>query len=522
MTDIKFDTTPGAGILKAMSNEKWTIHGAVAELIDNSFGKARGDAAKCEITWTPKTRTLSVLDHGRGMDKIGLLFKLGSGANLNPDDIGRYGAGGTKALLWLATEVRIWTMRDGMVMFDSVDWDKQKREDEFPQVSDTWKPARVTNTPMELFTAGHGTLIRIKLAPVRKGWSIEHAKQELSAIYAPAFRHGKELTWTTQAPKDNVTRTLAEPPDRFEQAPVQVNASITLSDGRQLGARGVIGLIPGLSAAKSKIAVGFGSRVIDRTDDCYNTADSARYSGRGVTGYLDLVGDWQEFLSTTKDTVNDRPVWDALMAEVFTQIEPVLELAKQESIQKVILNISIGLKLIMANMRHLIVASSPDGTAGGPGDASGGARGSDGTATRTPGGGRKPGTRGGDGGGDNTEADAPGAAEIEVQQLADGVDGLMATTKLNPNGILVTVNSDSPYVQTMIHGDTVFTREFNAFVLRDIAQAFVDEPEYVAMAFPSGVVHKFNNDYDDPDDSANRGRFLHQVLMTCLQQPTDG
>src|ERR1700745_2714700 len=66
--------------------------------------------------------TLTVLDNGCGMDAIGRLFQHGNSIGHSIGDIGEYGAGGTKALLWLASKVSIWTLREQMVQHDQVIW----------------------------------------------------------------------------------------------------------------------------------------------------------------------------------------------------------------------------------------------------------------------------------------------------------------------------------------------------------------------------------------------------------------
>jgi hypothetical protein len=53
------------------AERQWTPHGAIAELVDNSFGPMRGNANKVIISFDRKARTIEVLDDGQGMDHIG-------------------------------------------------------------------------------------------------------------------------------------------------------------------------------------------------------------------------------------------------------------------------------------------------------------------------------------------------------------------------------------------------------------------------------------------------------------------
>ena len=101
----KFDTTPKPYFLQAMRNQSWTMTGALAELVDNSFGPGRGNANTCEIVYDPTKRLLIIQDDGVGMPSIGRLFQLGNTIGRAPGDIGLYGSGGTMAILWLADSV---------------------------------------------------------------------------------------------------------------------------------------------------------------------------------------------------------------------------------------------------------------------------------------------------------------------------------------------------------------------------------------------------------------------------------
>jgi len=117
-----FNCTPKPAMLRSVQNERWNISGALAELLDNSFGPGRGNATAVTIFHDLTARTLTVLDNGRGMDAIGRLFQHGNSIGHSIGDIGEYGAGGTKALLWLASRVSIWTLREQMVQRDHVIW----------------------------------------------------------------------------------------------------------------------------------------------------------------------------------------------------------------------------------------------------------------------------------------------------------------------------------------------------------------------------------------------------------------
>jgi len=88
-----FNCTPKPAMLRSVQNERWNVTGALAELLDNSFGPGRGNATAVIIFHDLTARTLTVLDNGRGMDAIGRLFQHGNSIGHSIGDIGEYGAG---------------------------------------------------------------------------------------------------------------------------------------------------------------------------------------------------------------------------------------------------------------------------------------------------------------------------------------------------------------------------------------------------------------------------------------------
>src|SRR5260221_8245279 len=131
-----FDTTPTAKHLIALASQKWTAVGAISELVDNSLGRLRGKGNKVLIIHDKREKKISVLDDGVGMDRIGRLFQLGNTIGMGAGDIGKYGSGGTMALLWLPTDVRIWTLRGGKVMRDHVSW--RDHIPQYPPAKQQW------------------------------------------------------------------------------------------------------------------------------------------------------------------------------------------------------------------------------------------------------------------------------------------------------------------------------------------------------------------------------------------------
>jgi Histidine kinase-, DNA gyrase B-, and HSP90-like ATPase len=356
-----YDTTPLTNVLFGLSSQKWNVPGATSELIDNSFGELRGNAKHVWITYNAQNRMFSVLDNGVGMDHVGALFQLGKTIGRGVRDIGKYGQGGTMAILWLPTAVSIWTMRDGKVMLDDVRWDDYKNKTEFPQVNDTWERASLRNTPPELFELGHGTLIRMHLRDGRS-FQPDAVQRELSRLYAPGLRKDYKITWTTIA-RDGRTYEQQLAPEQFELPSdpskiVNFNFVMKARDDEgnnvTLPVTGQVALIDDLPYARSTVSLGYGPRVIIETRDCYSSADgSAKYSGTGVWGWLDLGEGWQDFLTTTKDGIKADHVRAVLMNHVFKRIEPLLKQTEKDRLSLVLDGLRLELTDVFNGLNEL-------------------------------------------------------------------------------------------------------------------------------------------------------------------------
>jgi Histidine kinase-, DNA gyrase B-, and HSP90-like ATPase len=308
-----YDTTPTARVLLAERNREWTVFGALAEVIDNSFGGNTGNADTVVITHNK--RTLTVMDNGRGLEHLHFVFQLGGGSGDRAGDIGRYGVGGTEAGLYLADRVDVWTMRDGKSCHHSVDWVHQIEVGQYPKITESWKVASAANTPSELFELGHGTIIRFHL---QKGRIVRppQVRQRLAETFGPGLRNGKVIIWRT--PGEGEDRLMDPVPTLSDVKPFALAIEY---HGEMLPVIwGSVGYNESLSYKNSTVAIGFGSRVISRTRDCYK-----KMTGTGITGWLDLGEGFQKQLTAHKDGFRDNELWEAVMNAVHEEIKPILE-----------------------------------------------------------------------------------------------------------------------------------------------------------------------------------------------------
>jgi Histidine kinase-, DNA gyrase B-, and HSP90-like ATPase len=516
-----FDTTPTARHLIALANQKWSAAGAISELVDNSFGDARGDANKVVIIYDKRERKLTVRDDGKGMNRIGSLFQLGNTVGWSPSDIGQFGSGGTMALLWLASEVRIYTMRDGKVMHDHIRW--KDHQDEYPQVSDEWEdPTR--NTPTALRELGHGTQIEMR---IRRKRSIkeDQIQRELSRMYAPGLRRGKVIEWVTISSRNRdykqTLRGESFPMPNDQSKVVRFRVSIP-SDSGELQASGLAALVEDLPWHQSFISVGFGHRVVMTTRECYQSSDGDRsYGGAGLAGYVDLIGGgWKPKLSMTKDDIDDAHVRARLMHQIFLKIEPLLQQTEQDRLAIVLDGIALDLTDALNGINDLDIDLDDDG---GHGAASAGNLRDDSVTfddvvrpfkpimpkvvdpTR----------KGPDPGGDRK----PPVARLRLHPVSDReIDGAMCRMGViseHETNLRVEINKEHEVVQELLKPRQLNKMALNLMVTREIGSALVKHPQLMRRILARRVQAKL----DTLQDDSSRERLLARLLMDSARRP---
>lgn len=505
-----FDTTPKPAFLRAMQNQKWGVPGALAELVDNSFGPGRGNATQVHITHDTKNRTIEVLDNGNGMSRgVGQLFQLGNTVGRTPGDIGIYGSGGTMALLWLSRKVQVFTLRDGEVNHDSVNWGDWIKRERFPVVSGDWKHSTLGNTPSDLYNQGHGVLVRIHLLNERS-LVPSNIKRDLGRIYAPALRLGKKIIWTTIG-KGGGTDQIADPlvlPDDPDNT-VEFDLAIEIND-ELLGVHGVIGLVADLAQQKSVVSIGLGPRVITTTRDCYASPDGdERFVGAGVAGWLDLGEGWQPYLSTTKDSVNDRPVWDLLMAHVFEKIRPLLAKVDYEKVTIELIEIGIMLESVLDGRAHVDVTSASKLNPTDDEDKPLGPEEPSGEDAPDP----QPSTPSdpvaSDRDGEATNRKDPANARVEIIQMDDNAMGrLLCRAEASAFGVDVFVNKDHETVKEALIKRPVNRDLLHLMVVQQIANAISDDASLMRRVFPARLIR----DLEEQDGRTREGIILRYLI----------
>jgi len=468
-----FNCTPKPAMLRSVQNERWNVSCALAELLDNSFGPGRGNATAVTIFHDVTPRTLTVLDNGCGMDAVGRLFQHGNSIGHSIGDIGEYGAGGTKALLWLASKVSIWTLREKMVQHDRLIWKNWFNLESFDNanVSNDWRSANSANTPPELLAIGHGTLIRMHLLSTRS-LRVNNIVRDLARFYSTGLRKGRRISWVTcrkGTPDD--TMQLADPFATPSELSKTINFDLVLEHrGEHLPVHGSVTFDENTPQSESRVQIGFGYRMIRSTTDCFQSrGGEEKYAGIGVSGWLDLGEGWQPYLSTTKDAIDDAPLYGALMDHVFKSIKPLLQQAERKSFSVQFDDLAIGLEQALNSRAGDIVIRvgtelRPPVHSYNPTDE---------TPTDPPGPPLEiPQSNGLPG--DSERNVAPSLAITIYQDGDTALEGALCQAGVRGNDIFVAVNRDHAFVQEALKVRPVNRMALNVMIVDELARAIVE------------------------------------------------
>jgi hypothetical protein len=490
-----YNITPKPRMLIGVQNQKWTVSGALAELIDNSFGPGRGNANSVKIIYDAADRSLTVIDDGQGMEYIGRLFQLGNTIGHSAGDIGHYGSGGTLAIIWLPEWVSVETQRDGKVMGDQIRWSEIFQLEDFRDigVSNQWRAGYLA----EFTKPGHGTCIRMKLLKTRK-INIQNVIRDLSRLFAPGLRRGKRIIWCQQRAGEPIEeRSLDDPFEITAQPENTVRFDlVVVHEDQHLPVHGVISFDDDTSHADSLIRVGFGYREIMRTRDCFKS-DNEAFAGIGVSGWLDLGDGWQPYLSTTKDAFDDQPLYDALMGHVFDKIRELLLLAEQRTVDFELDNLAIGLEMALEKTMKIKVSVKRDRGLGSSGSGSSGSSGSDDKRL-------EPNSEG--------EKDATATTHVRlVKQDDDEMMGALARAGQDPLGIYVDINQQHTYVREAMKQRPINSAALNLMIITEIAALLTMDVDLAKSAFKKSVIDEL-----DRRDGHEKVRMLVRYMIDSV------
>jgi hypothetical protein len=237
------------------------------------------------------------------------------GADEVEGDIGKFGFGGSKAILWLFHHCVVWTLRKGKLAHDKVDWDAVFESNRYPEIEDkVFKPTS-HNTPKDLLKLRHGTAIIGKVVAgkiVRE----ENITRDLAIKFAPALAAGVEIFFNGQ-PLETAMPVF--------KTSVKVKAKVGA-----LEAVGEVGICDDLPSDAVKIHLCYADRVITSTRDFFFNAKGEAVPATQVTGFIKLKGSWP--LTTEKDEIADQVVYQSLRKQIIHQIQPILDMEEENKL----------------------------------------------------------------------------------------------------------------------------------------------------------------------------------------------
>ncbi|MBW8036497.1 MAG: hypothetical protein FVQ79_12950 [Planctomycetes bacterium] len=501
------DTTPKPPFLRGLQNQKWTVAGAISELIDNSLGSGRGNARHVWIEHDVTNRRITVSDDGRGMDHIGRLFQLGNTIGRSVGDIGEYGSGGTMAILWLSSVVEIYTLLNGRLAKHRRDWREQLKADTFFSVSDEWVKATPANTPIGLWEAGHGTLIICHLRRERQ-FLEANVIRDLQNNYAPGIRNGKQIVWKTiRKGRLSDSRALSEP---YLELTDSISFDFVLDTGKAyLGVMGRAGIVDDLSYAQSRMAIGYAHRIICRTRDCYQNEAGERFSGTGVCGWIDLGEGWQPYLSTTKNSIDDDRIYQVLMNHLFDELRPLLSKIDDKTLNVIFNGLELSVQDSLNDLSSLKVKdireAVPLHVVYPPGV-------NPPTPAAEP---LAPGPTveikhqvAGPDEGPDVEIETCAQCEIIVVQLSNKeMNGILCMASVVRNDVIVQVNKDHPYVEEAVKAKPPKREAIIYMIVREMAVSIAGEITLQKKIFPAKIF-KLLQEMEDSEKERHITRFL--------------
>ena len=449
-------TIPTPRILLGIRSKKWTVAEALAELIDNSFGESRGNARHVDVVIDRKRRIITLTDDGRGIDDLSALFTLGKGAPEGGDDIGRYGMGGSEALLWLADKVTVRTLRDGKCSGATVNWTTCINKQQFPTIDTSWRTPTAAIVPVELLELGHGTSIRIHLHKSHRlpydGSQRSALRSPLSRLFAPGLRAGRQITWNDE-PLHPYSPPLTGEGLTF---PVTVRTA-----GAELIAQVTAGPCE-VSLENSKLAVSYSYRVVEETRDGFGD-----YQGGGVAGWVVLGEEWRQYLTTTKDGFADENVRSELMGAIASGLMPLLERLRKERTSSMFAQIAVKLEATLGGLFKVDVEGFEKHDDLPPPEL-----------TDEPNSPPEPPEPEDEDTEHERHHEGAGSTEIQIENGTDAeLDGrLVAVSVATGRPIVATVNAEHPHIITALEKQPVNQMLLVSFIVSELAKELVKVP----------------------------------------------
>lgn len=307
------ECVPSTHMIRAWAEQNLGFKKAFAELIDNALD-AGATRVTIEFRGSAKSRTMSVVDDGRGAPDILAMVRLGAHQEHPGTRSGRYGVGGKDAVLWVGgaeSALSIKTVHGQKLARLQIDWRELLRLGEWRFEDPTSATASVED--------GRGTTIVVERVarqmPAGADW--QNILSELGYIFAPALKRGVQISIGRDGKQ-------AQPIQKWQPPKLEDGYLVTTVSAGGRTAKLTIGIIAsGETTTKRGISYFLeGTRVIQEA----SAKGCGDYSTAHVCGFVELDRAWA--LTKNKDALVGG---DELYVAVYEAARPILERARTKT-----------------------------------------------------------------------------------------------------------------------------------------------------------------------------------------------
>jgi hypothetical protein len=252
------------------------------------------------------------------------------------------------------------------------------------------------------------------------------------------------------------------------------------------------------------------------TRDCFvsQSEGGKSYSGKGIFGWIDLGHGWQEYLTTTKDEINDDRLRAVLMQFIFEKLEHLLKQTEAVRLSIILNNIALDLQRGFDSLLENRTKVTVEPARIIRGNELGGAHEGNGSfpklsRKKSPWPDDPPGA---------TEIEPPAQTEIRLVEQSDA-EMLGALVALNLTGndlaLSVFINIEHAAIIEALKAEPINRLALHAFVTNEIAAELIRHPRLIARIAP-----QMRETLDKLSDTGReRTRLLNRLLMDCVRNP---
>ena len=354
--------SPTTGIIHTAIHSGMTPIDAIAEFVDNSFGKAAGDADY--ITVIDATDSLLFVDNGKGVKDIDQMFRLGdSGSRSSDSDIGKFGVGSKFGALRFGTDVTVMTVRDGVYKSHQVDWRAVIDSGKWPRGYSSESDQPAAKAPKMIRDGG--TIVRINRLHNRNPHRIETYTKHLGMRFMSWLENGKDIRFMkakstkefiSKMGNDKLSSTSIK--DEFKkliQTKVpELKDKEGVADGRKF--KICYGEIPDGDASLNGIHINFGGRTVERVTGSLPTQKIPSK----LFVRVDLGNEWKDCLNFNKTVIVIGK--DELMVEVEKLVKDLLDKLTGDDMKKMFEKLSLEISSMMSPDFGNILSKALDAT----------------------------------------------------------------------------------------------------------------------------------------------------------------